>query len=150
LQGVPRRAADEEDVALGAFDSFCRGALEGRFPRRDDRDDLWRVLVPLTARKAGHLRRHENQQKRRAAEAADEVNLKEIVGREPTPGFAACVADECRRLLSCLDPDLEAVARAKMEGYTNPEIARRLTCSLRTAERKLELIRGRWQVGGPP
>jgi hypothetical protein len=26
LQGVPRRAADEEDVALSAFDSFCRAA----------------------------------------------------------------------------------------------------------------------------
>jgi hypothetical protein len=26
LAGVPRRAADEEDVALSAFDSFCRAA----------------------------------------------------------------------------------------------------------------------------
>jgi hypothetical protein len=40
LQGVPRRAADEEDVALSAFDSFCRGAEAGRFPRLNDRDDL--------------------------------------------------------------------------------------------------------------
>ena len=30
LQGAPRRAADEEDVALSAFDSFCRGAEQGR------------------------------------------------------------------------------------------------------------------------
>jgi hypothetical protein len=28
----PRRAADEEDVALSAFHSFCRGAEQGRFP----------------------------------------------------------------------------------------------------------------------
>ena len=35
------RLADEEDVALSAFDSFCRGAEQGRFPRLDDRDDLW-------------------------------------------------------------------------------------------------------------
>jgi hypothetical protein len=29
LQGTPRRASDEEDVALSAFDSFCRGAEHG-------------------------------------------------------------------------------------------------------------------------
>jgi len=33
LRGRSRRAADEEDVALSAFDSFCRGAALGRFPR---------------------------------------------------------------------------------------------------------------------
>src|SRR5262245_17835677 len=40
LGGLPRRALsafDEEDVALSAFDSFCRGAELGRFPRLEDR-----------------------------------------------------------------------------------------------------------------
>ena len=50
LRGTPRRAADEEDVALSAFDSFCRAAGQNRFPRLLDRDDLWQVLVMLTAR----------------------------------------------------------------------------------------------------
>ena len=58
LRGAPRAAADEEDVALSAFDSFCRGAGEGRFPRLDDRDDLWQVLFLLTTRKAVGLVRH--------------------------------------------------------------------------------------------
>src|ERR1043165_1882401 len=49
LDGAPRRMADEEDVALSAFDSFCRGAEHGRFPRLEDRDDLWRLLVVITA-----------------------------------------------------------------------------------------------------
>jgi hypothetical protein len=52
LQGARRREADEEDVALSAFDSFCRGAAQGRFPQLADRDDLWRLLVVVTARKA--------------------------------------------------------------------------------------------------
>ena len=30
-----RGAADEEDAVLSAFDSFCRGAEQGRFPRRE-------------------------------------------------------------------------------------------------------------------
>ena len=33
LQGAQRRAADEEDVVLSAFESFFRGAEQGRFPR---------------------------------------------------------------------------------------------------------------------
>ena len=41
LGAAPRGAADEEDVALSAFASFCRAAAQGRFPRLDDRDHLW-------------------------------------------------------------------------------------------------------------
>src|SRR5262249_60952286 len=70
LQGAPRRAADEEDVALSAFHSFCRAAELGRFPRLLDRDSLWRLLVVLTSRKASHLVRHERRQKRRGAGGA--------------------------------------------------------------------------------
>src|SRR5256714_3134997 len=63
-RGLPRRAADEEDVALSAFASFCRGAERGRFPRLDDRDDLWKVLVVITARKALDLVARERRLKR--------------------------------------------------------------------------------------
>src|SRR6516164_6398408 len=59
LGAAPRRAADEEDVALSAFDSFCRAAEQGRFPRLSDRSDLWQLLVLLTARKAFDLAQHE-------------------------------------------------------------------------------------------
>src|SRR6478752_225355 len=64
LVGAARRARDEEDVALSAFDSFCRGAAAGRFPRLDDRDNLWKVLTTIAARKAANQRRREQQKKR--------------------------------------------------------------------------------------
>src|SRR5947208_10734343 len=64
LQGAPRRAADEEDVALSAFHSFCRAAEQGRLPRLLDRDNLWRLLVVITSRKASHLVRDERRLKR--------------------------------------------------------------------------------------
>src|SRR5215208_3819742 len=64
LTDAPRRAADEEDVALSAFDSFCRLAEQGRFPGLADRDGLWKLLVVITVRKAGRLRRDEGRQKR--------------------------------------------------------------------------------------
>src|SRR4051794_35421101 len=64
LRGAARRVADEEDIALSAFNSFCRGAERGRFPRLNDRDDLWQMLVVITVRKAIDLTRRENRQSR--------------------------------------------------------------------------------------
>jgi DNA-directed RNA polymerase specialized sigma24 family protein len=156
LRGAPRRAADEEDVALSALDSFCRAAERGRFPCLNDRDDLWRLLVVITARKASRLRRDAGRQKRgggvaRVSDtpgAADEQVLGEVISREPTPEFAAEVADECRRLLALLDDrELEELALARMEGYTVEEIAQRLGYVVRSIKRKLQRIRSIWEKG---
>jgi DNA-directed RNA polymerase specialized sigma24 family protein len=161
LQGTPRRAADEEDVALSAFDSFCRGAEQGRFPRLDDRSDLWQVLVMLTARKALQLTRSECREKRGGGKVLNEGDLAEgdgsgeallagVIGREPAPEFAAQVADECRRLLDALpDAELRSIALWKMEGHTTEEIAAKLNCVPRTVERRLRLIRDLWSRENP-
>jgi DNA-directed RNA polymerase specialized sigma24 family protein len=161
LRGTPRRAADEEDVALSAFDSFCRRAAQGRFPQLLDRDDLWQLLVVLTARKACNLVQHEQREKRGGgrvrhasvlpAGAEDEEGsvFADLIGREPDPAFAAQVAEECRRRLDDPgDEQLRAVAVWKMEGYGNEEIAAKLGRSLPTVERKLALIRSTWGKGG--
>jgi DNA-directed RNA polymerase specialized sigma24 family protein len=150
LQDLPRRAADEEDVALSAFHSFCQGAEGGRFPQLADRHDLWQLLVVITARKAIDLRQHERRLKRGGAAAGGDVvggssALEEMIGREPTPEFAAQPVEECQRLLDRLgDPTLRSVALWKMEGYTTEQIAERLGCVSRTVERKLQLIRDCW------
>jgi DNA-directed RNA polymerase specialized sigma24 family protein len=156
LRGAQRRVADEEDVALSAFDSFCRGAERNRFPKLEDRDDLWQLLVMITARKAIDLRQYENRQRRGGAVATvelgrDEANLiEQIVGREPTPEFAMQIAEETERLLAGLDDvDLRQIALWKMEGYTNEEIAERLDVATRTIERRLRLIRSLlWSQAG--
>lgn len=148
LRGAPRRVADEEDVALAAFDSFCRGAEHGRFPRLSDREDLWKLLVVITARKASHLLRDQQRQKR-GGTAPAEVDLEQVVGQEPSPEFAAQVAEETQRLLGLLDEtgddELRQVAMLKMESYTVEEIAVRLSCAPRTVARKLALIRKLWE-----
>jgi hypothetical protein len=100
LHGARHRVADEEDVALSAFDSFCRGLKRGRFPDLRDRDNLWKLLVVLTARKACHLLRDQQRLKRGGdvATGAD-GELEMVASQEPTPEFAAEVADNCQRLL---------------------------------------------------
>jgi RNA polymerase sigma factor (sigma-70 family) len=159
IQGLPRRAADEEDVALSAFDSFCRGAGAGRYPDLNDRHDLWRLLVAITEHKALRLIEYERRLKRdyrktRHASALPEDDpsggpgpLAGLPGREPDPRFAAEVADRCRALLAQLPNDrLRLVAVRKMEGYTHDEIARELGCSVMTVQRKLALIRKIWRA----
>jgi DNA-directed RNA polymerase specialized sigma24 family protein len=151
LRGAQRRAADEEDVALSAFDSFCRSAEEGRFPQLADRDSLWRLLVTITARKAAHQVRDEGRRKRgggatSVSDAEAELVLEGLLSKEPSPEFAAEVAEDCRRLLARLnDRDLEAVALLRMEGYTVEEVAERLGCAPRSIKRKLALIRTIWE-----
>jgi DNA-directed RNA polymerase specialized sigma24 family protein len=155
LRATPRAAEDEEDAALSAFDSFCNAAALGRFPRLDDRGDLWRILVTLTRRKAINQFQRARWQKRdvaRVASAADldradgdRAFLDSLAGPEPSPDFAALVADEWRhRLESLRDDSLRRVAVMRLEGFHSDEIAERLGCGRRTVARKLELIRRRW------
>jgi DNA-directed RNA polymerase specialized sigma24 family protein len=153
LRGSRHAVADEEDVALSAFDSFYRGVEQGRFPRLNDRDNLWSLLVVITVRKTGKLKRDAGRQKRGGIRVGEtslndvDLELNDVIGREPSPAFAAQVAEECQRLLDNLKDD-EARARvvAKMEGSTTDEIAVRLDCAPRTVERKLRVIRGRWET----
>jgi DNA-directed RNA polymerase specialized sigma24 family protein len=80
------------------------------------------------------------------AEGGDEGGLDQFIGIEPSPEFAALVAEEYRRRLDALgDEVLPQVAVMRMEGYTDEEIARRLGCTQRTVCRKLNLIRQEWR-----
>jgi RNA polymerase sigma factor (sigma-70 family) len=157
LTTAPRRVADEEDVALSAMNSFCMGAREGKFPQLNDHDDLWRLLVTITARKAMHQVRRNRRQKRggggvrgesiflSAGDSDAHGGLDQFLGQEPSPGSAAEMAEDLRLLLARLEEQpLRDVALLKLQGYANEEIAQRLDCGLRTVERRLRLIRALW------
>jgi RNA polymerase sigma factor (sigma-70 family) len=148
LRGHRLAAAGEDDVVLLAFHSLCQGVEKGRFPKLEDRDDLWQVLLMLTARKAINLVRDENRQKRggNKRRQLDPAEFAEYLGREPTPEMAARLAEDYARLLGKLgDPVLQTVALRKSEGYSNAEIAQQLECSVPTVERRLRLIRKTWE-----
>lgn len=148
LRDAPRRAADEEDVALSAFDSFCRQAERGRFPDLADRDSLWRLLAAFTLRKAAHHRRDAGRLKRGGGAAQQDGSgvWDEVLGREPDPGLAAEVAEECDRLLAALgDADLRHVALLRMDGFSVEEVAAKVGCAPRSVKRKLHLIRTIWE-----
>jgi DNA-directed RNA polymerase specialized sigma24 family protein len=153
-------AEDAEDAALSAFDSFCRGAAQGRYPRLADRDDLWRLLVVITIRKALDQIRRRNATKRGAGRTVGEADLANgngselgealdgFAGREPSPELAVLVADEYQRLRSRLGNDsLRLVLDLRLEGYSREEIAARMGSTLKTVTRKLRVIRTVWLEG---
>ena len=147
------RAFDEEDVALSAIDSFCRGVTSGRFPDVTDRDSLWALLIVITKRKCRSQVRRQLAAKRGGGrtqgESAFENRGGEGIGgeiaREPTPDFAVLMSDEVSRLLELLSDDItRSLALLKLDGFTNHEAAEQLGCSLTTVERRLRLIRKTW------
>ena len=155
LQGMPKRAVDEEDIAISAMNSFFRGAAAARFPKLEDRHDLWNLLVTITARKAIRQKRRHFAEKRGGGnvrgesvfDRPDENNagIGQVLGSEPSPELVTEVSDCCRELMSKLqDAKLETIAKHKLEGFTNDEIAVKLDCTTRTVERKLERIRSKW------
>ncbi|MFK7820173.1 MAG: ECF-type sigma factor [Planctomycetaceae bacterium] len=145
MRAANRRVADEEDAAMIAFDSFCRAAGDGRFEKLDDRADLWQILVLITVRKAVDLTKHEKRLRRGGGVVVSEL-VDDLVSVEQTPELAVAAIEQYESLLKELgDDQLRSIAIAKMEGYTNHEIAEQIGCTRQTVQRRLNVIRATWE-----
>ncbi len=156
LKRNTRRVYDEEDAAQSAFHSVCAGIRAGRFPKLQDRDCLWRLLLRVTALKVAQRHRFDTQQRRDVrrnlsdsifvVDGESPVAVGQLSAREPTPEVTAQFGGVCGRLVRRLDdPILQSVAELRMEGYSDPEIAERLNCSRRSVQRRVEAIRRHWE-----
>ena len=62
LRNSSRSSVDEEDVVQQAFADFFSQVQQGRFPKLNDRNDLWQVLAMLVDRRAkDQIRRQHTQ-----------------------------------------------------------------------------------------
>ncbi|NNE00919.1 MAG: RNA polymerase subunit sigma-70 [Pirellulaceae bacterium] len=158
LYGQNRAVSDEEDIVLSVFDSFYNAAENGRFPDLSDRDDLWRLLLRMAARKVVDKRRHDLRQRRGGNVrlhsldhtgddgSFDDGRVIEAIGDEPSPEMVLMMQESVEQLFSHLGVgQLRDLAVAKLEGYSNAELAQRFGCSERTIERRLHLIREKCQ-----
>ncbi len=153
LYGQNRAVSDEEDIVLSVFESFYGAAEQGRFPDLADRDDLWQLLLTMSARKVVDKRRHDHRQRRGGdikryslqGEAEDSTII-EAIGTDPSPEMVLMMQESVEQLFSHLGGgQLQELAGAKLEGCSNAEIAARFGCSERTIERRLHLIREKLQ-----
>lgn len=157
MDGMKRRSQDEEDIAIAALTTLLQGAKEGRFPGLQDRDGLWPLLAKITERKVINLWKQERTQKRGGGRVRGEsvfgsprpdepgLGIEGVAEPVPEDAFSQLLCSECNHLMHQLDDDsLRLIARRRLEGFSNVEIAKEVGCVTRTIDRKLERIRAIW------
>ena len=156
MDGLRLRAADEEDVALSAMNSFCRMAKNREEPIVNS-TELWKLLATIVRRKVNKERQRQfagkRQEHRLAGESGvspihdgqknEDSGLAGIVARDPVPELAMELAETWERILSL--PGAEEIVLLKSDGYSNSEIAEKLDCSTRTVQRAIEKIKKEWE-----
>ena len=70
-----------------------------------------------------------------------EFRLDEVIATVPTADWDLAIAE----MLGELKDELRDVAILRMAGYTNSQIKELLSCSLRSVERRMQIIRATWQ-----
>lgn len=151
LDSMPRRAADEEDVALSAIQSFLGGAKAGRLAPRDH-DEMWRLLATIAVRKAtAQLRKHYAEKRGGGQVRGDSAfDAMHVVGSdqgESLDTLAPHLGSACGELLASLDDELlRRIALMRLANYGNEEIAAEIGCSLATVKRRVNDIRKKWSA----
>jgi DNA-directed RNA polymerase specialized sigma24 family protein len=155
-----RTTYDADDVTVSAFHSLFMGVREQRY-QLGNRTDVWRLLLTIAERKIAKRIRFETQEKRdirrllqnsvfvslpRGHQLDAPCGVNSLPSYEPTPAFAAEVAETCANLLGSLPDDCcRTIALLMMENYTAEQVAQKLECTRRTVQRKLLVIRRTWQ-----
>jgi len=158
LEGLRLQAADEEDVAVSAMNSFCQMAQKCENPIADS-TELWKLLATIVRRKANKERQRQFAAKRQeyrlvgesgvspdkdTGDSDHQAGLEKFPGgREPSPELAAELAETWKRILEL--PDAEQLVMMKNDGFSNSEIAEKFGCSTRTIQRTIERIRKEWE-----
>ena len=140
---------DEEDFAIVAFTQFVKGVEKNAFRKLENRGDLWQILAMITSRRISNAHRRNKARKdvltSILCESFDEITPNEILG-DPSMPVLDGLCTNCKDLLSTLKPRHREVAKLRLAGYSNREIAEEVGVSVATVERDLSKIRDSWTL----
>jgi len=144
LKQTPIAGADEEDVAQSALIGFYKTVQDQRAPELANRHHLLALLSHIVACKAINRVKHTMTLKRGQVQSLTPVAF---LARDPAnaPDEEVILRDCYEKYVGELPDHLRDFAELHLAGLTNKEIAERLGCVQRTVERKLALLRDRWQ-----
>jgi RNA polymerase sigma factor (sigma-70 family) len=147
LAGRAGLGSDAEDAAQAALISFWKQISTGEFLNDLRRDALWSLLATITVRKVGKQLRHQAADKRGGGKVLPEADLAgkqvldDLIGALPTEDLDRQAAE----LLEGLPTDLQELTMLRLLGHSTQDISQQLNCTQRKVQRKLELVRLRWE-----
>ena len=135
---------------------------------RSDADDFWRLYRRILARKVSDAVDRQKAIKRGGGGTTRHTEKPDIAGTRapgtavavptddldllqsglPSPEVEAIAKETTASLIGLLRPDLQKVARMRIDGRTIPDIAAELGVSARSVDRMLETIRSTWVSSG--
>lgn len=149
LAGKFNSRLDPDDVVQSVFRSIFRLTREGRFEFEGD-SDFWKLLLTMALNKVRNTVRHHQAGKRDPAleslsTSADGMDgyIVNRLSSQPTIQEIVSFADMLEQVLMRLDPEQQLLIQYRIEGYTQKEIAEKLSVDDRTVRRMFASIRTR-------
>jgi len=119
---VEQASAFASDIAQSALKSFWKRAASDLFPKLEDEDDLWKILVTIAFRKAVDVAEEE-----RRSHALGQQLLEQLPSPVQRPEPDLISIEEIHRLLSLLDDRQRRIALLKLACEIGVEELHRLT-----------------------
>jgi len=141
-----RQRVDGEDVVQSVFRTFFQRDAEGQF-QVDHSDELWRLLVTITVRKARGIWRKNNSARRSVGREVriDDSDPSQLAAfsHEPSVVEALVLADEVETLLNGLNESSARALELRLGGYSPTEGAELMGISRQAFYRLLDPIKER-------
>lgn len=154
MRDISKRFVDRDDIAQNAMHSLFKGLQGQRFNNVSNCDQLWGLLVTITARKITAERRKALAQKRGGGQVRGEsvfandenaYGINQILDSSRMPESAEEILQTYQEMLPRITDEASVqTLLLRMEGYSNAEIAQRLKCSVSRVEQRMAKVRRIW------
>jgi DNA-directed RNA polymerase specialized sigma24 family protein len=149
-----RLSEDGEDIAILVLHAIAKNSQLGQFPNLQHREDLWLLMILLTQQQV--IERHREAKEIGASGFAIQnmtdllekynCSLDDFLENDSGRDRFFEIMDCWNELLKTFDDDRSRdIARLKLQGFSNREIASILSLVPKTVDRKVQHIMQRWQ-----